>query len=94
VTDKKTLITAALSGVVALGLGAAQDAEAGKAGFEKCAGIVKAGMNDCGTSKHSCAGQAAADGDKDEWIYVPAGTCDKIAGATLKEKAAPDADKN
>ena len=88
--DKKTLISAALAGVVALGSGAiAQDASAAKAGFEKCAGIVKAGMNDCGTSKHGCAGQATTAGDKDEWIYVPEGTCDKIVGGTVTEKAAP-----
>ena len=46
-------------------------------------------MNDCGTSNHSCAGQAATDNDAEEWVYVPAGTCNKIAGATVKE-AAPD----
>jgi len=89
--NKSQLLSAALAGVVALGLGAAaQEAEAAKPGFEKCAGIVKAGMNDCGTSKHSCAGQATTDNDAEEWIYVPDGTCEKIAGSTLKE-AAPDA---
>ena len=86
--ENKTLISAALAGVVALGLGTmSQSAEAAKPGFEKCAGVVKAGMNDCGTSNHSCAGQAAADGDAEEWVYVPAGTCNKIAGGTLKEDA-------
>ena len=50
---------------------------------EKCAGIVKAGKNDCGTAKHSCAGQAKNDGDKDEWVAVPKGMCEKIVGATL-----------
>lgn len=51
---------------------------------EKCAGIVKAGKNDCGTSKHDCAGQATANRDSEEWIKVPKGTCNKIVGATLK----------
>ena len=88
--DKNVLMSAALAGVVALGLGAvAEDASAAKPGFEKCAGIVKAGMNDCGTSNHACAGQATKDGDAEEWVYVPAGTCNKIAGGNLKE-AAPD----
>ena len=86
-TDNKVLVSAALAGVVALGLGAA--AEAAKPGYEKCAGVVKAGMNDCGTSTHSCAGQAATDGDAEEWVYVPAGTCNKIAGGVVKEDA-PD----
>ena len=82
--DSKTLVTTALAGVLALGLGMAADqAQAGKAGMEKCAGIVKAGMNDCGTSKHACAGQAKKDGDKEEWLYVPKGSCDKIVGGKV-----------
>ena len=86
--DKKILMNAALAGVVALGLGAVGgEAQAAKAGFEKCAGIVKAGMNDCGTAKHDCAGQAAADGDAQEWLYVPEGSCAKIVGSTLKAPA-------
>jgi len=44
-------------------------------------------MNDCGTSLHACAGQATADNNAEEWIYVPAGTCGKIAGSSLKEAA-------
>jgi uncharacterized membrane protein len=51
---------------------------------EKCMGIAKAGLNDCGTSTHSCAGQASADNDPEEWIYLPKGTCDKIVGASIK----------
>ena len=86
--EKKVLMNAALAGVVALGLGAVGDqAQAAKAGFEKCDGIVKAGLNDCGTAKHDCAGQAATDGDAQEWIYVPEGTCAKIAGSMLKAAA-------
>ncbi len=81
-------IHSALAGVLALGMtGMSAEALAGKAGFEKCAGIVKTGMNDCGTSKHGCAGQAKRDADPEEWIYVPEGTCAKIAGATLKQAA-------
>ncbi len=58
-------------------------ATAGKPGMEKCAGIVKAGKNDCGTSKHACSGNAAVDKDPEEWVYVPAGTCEKIADGKL-----------
>ena len=84
-------VTAALSSVIALGIHAANSdtALAGKPGFEKCAGIVKAGLNDCGTSTHDCSGQATVDNDPEEWIYVPAGTCEKIVGATLKQAAEP-----
>ncbi|MDP6674455.1 MAG: DUF2282 domain-containing protein [Gammaproteobacteria bacterium] len=83
--DKEILINAAVAGVIALGLGAiSQPASAAKEGFEKCQGIAKAGMNDCGTSQHSCAGQAKTDSDAEEWVYVPEGTCGKIAGGTVK----------
>ncbi len=58
-----------------------------KPGFEKCAGIVKAGMNDCGSSKHQCGGMAKTDGDPEEWIFVPEGTCEKLVGGILKEPA-------
>ena len=81
-------VHSALAGVIALGMaGMSADALAGKPGHEKCAGIVKAGMNDCGTSQHDCAGQAKKDHDAEEWIYVPEGTCEKIAGARLKQAA-------
>lgn len=83
--DSKILINAAVAGVIALGLGAvSQPASAAKEGFEKCQGIAKAGMNDCGTSQHACAGQAKTDADAEEWVYVPEGTCDKIAGGKVK----------
>jgi uncharacterized membrane protein len=83
--NTKTIMSGAIAGALALGLSAVSPAAlAAKAGFEKCQGIVKAGMNDCGTSKHGCAGQAATDSLADEWVYVPEGTCKKIAGGSLK----------
>ena len=53
--------------------------------WEKCAGIAKAGKNDCGSldGKHQCAGQATADNSPQEWVYVPAGTCEKITGGSV-----------
>lgn len=50
--------------------------------WEKCAGIAKQGMNDCGSldGKHSCAGQAKIDNADNEWVYVPKGTCTKVTG--------------
>lgn len=54
---------------------------------EKCYGVVAAGKNDCQTATHSCAGTATMDRQEDAWIYVPAGTCEKIVGAKLKEPA-------
>jgi len=55
----------------------AQDAQ------EKCYGVVKAGMNDCGVGGvHSCANQSAQEGCASEWVYLPKGTCDKIVGGS------------
>ncbi len=57
------------------------------AGKEKCAGRILAGLNDCPTSMHACAGMADEDGDKEEFIFMPKGTCAKIAGThILKDK--------
>jgi uncharacterized membrane protein len=50
---------------------------------EKCAGIVKAGQNDCGANGHGCAGYADTDGDPNEWVFMPKGLCDKIVGAKV-----------
>ncbi len=82
------IIRGALAGVLALGMAAsAGQALAAKGDNEKCAGIVKAGKNDCGTSKGSCAGTAKMDRDAEAWVYVPKGTCEKIAGGTVTDKA-------
>ena len=65
----KTRFNSLLAGLVILGLSTVSTSVfAGKPGFEKCAGIVKIGMNDCGTSKHWCGGMAVTDGDPEEWI--------------------------
>lgn len=52
---------------------------------EKCLGVVKAGKNDCASlnKSHSCAGQAKADADANEWIKLPAGLCDRLAGGKV-----------
>lgn len=56
-------------------------AMAGKPGMEKCLGVAKAGMNDCGANGHTCAGHAKTDADANEWVYVPEGSCEKIVGS-------------
>lgn len=53
---------------------------------EKCYGVVKAGKNDCGTAKHSCAGVSKADNAPDEWVFMPKGLCDKIVGGSTTPK--------
>ncbi|MFT6153402.1 MAG: putative membrane protein [Crocinitomicaceae bacterium] len=53
--------------------------------WEKCAGIAKAGNNDCGAldGSHGCSGLAKSDNLAIEWVYVPEGTCDKIVGGRV-----------
>ena len=53
--------------------------------WEKCAGIAKAGKNDCGAldGKHDCAGNATVDNSDQEWVYTPEGTCEKITGGVV-----------
>jgi uncharacterized membrane protein len=83
----RNLIQGSLAGLVALSLSSlASGAFAAKGDTEKCAGIVKAGKNDCGTSKSACAGTSTVDRDPEAWVSVPAGTCSKIAGGTVTNK--------
>ena len=58
---RKALLRSALAGVLALGLAPGTQAQGqgqGKAEKEKCYGIAKAGQNDCGTARHTCAGKS------------------------------------
>jgi len=76
--SKDVIIHSAIASLLALGFAAGQ---AQAAATEKCAGIVKAGKNDCGTSFSGCHGSVNVDSHKEAWIEVPAGTCEKIVGA-------------
>jgi len=80
---RNVVITTAIGSLFALGSLTA-GAAAEKAPVEKCYGVVKAGKNDCQTAASACAATATKDGQKDAWIYVPKGTCEKIVGASLK----------
>lgn len=61
--------------------------------WQKCAGIAKAGKNDCGAAdgSHGCSGMAKKDNDPNEWVWVPEGTCEKITGGKVlgTEEASP-----
>jgi uncharacterized membrane protein len=85
---KSQTLTAAVAGLLALGLAASANAEPvkQKPGTEKCYGVAKAGKNDCGTAKHACAGFAKVDNDPTEWKYVAKGTCDSLGGKTAGPK--------
>ncbi len=74
-----TLIASAVLAALSMTAGAAMAQDAKK---EKCYGIVKAGKNDCQTATSSCAGTSKKDLQADAWVYLPAGTCAKIAGGS------------
>ena len=59
-------------------------APAQAADTEMCYGVAKAGANDCKAGSHGCAGMSTADRDPASFIVVPAGTCAKLAGGSLK----------
>lgn len=80
--NKSVALHAALASVLVLGVVANPVLAEDKAAKEKCFGVAKKGANDCATANgsHSCAGQAKADNDPNEWKLVPAGTCEKMGG--------------
>lgn len=85
--DTRHILSAAIGSLLVLGLVAGNASAADKKmDMEKCFGIAKAGKNDCASNKsaHSCAGQATKDRDPMDFVAVPKGTCEKIAGGTLK----------
>jgi len=84
-TKSDRILQTAFASLLAVGLAAsATEVLAAKGDNEKCAGIVKAGKNDCGTSKNACAGQVKTDNDSEAWIYVPKGLCERIAGGHIQ----------
>jgi uncharacterized membrane protein len=87
--NTRPLIYSAFAAMTTLGASAAFAGPAAQPdfSFEKCYGVVKAGQNDCQTATHSCAGTSTADDQADAWIYVPAGTCGKLAGGSIEPKA-------
>jgi uncharacterized membrane protein len=80
--NNQQAIKSVIASILALGV-AATEALAAKGDMEKCAGIVKAGKNDCGTSMNACAGQVKTDNHPEAWISVPAGTCERLSGGKV-----------
>ncbi|MCB1465369.1 MAG: DUF2282 domain-containing protein [Nitratireductor sp.] len=82
--DTKAILLAAAVAGVAL---ANTAAPAAAADSEKCYGVAVAGKNDCATATSSCAGTSKVDAQKDAFIAVPAGLCEKLAGGSLESSA-------
>ncbi|MGA9665499.1 MAG: DUF2282 domain-containing protein [Gallionella sp.] len=80
------ILSAAIGSLLVLGFASGNaNAADNKMNMEKCFAIAKAGMNDCSSNKsaHACAGQATRNNDPMDFVAVPKGTCDKIAGGSL-----------
>lgn len=78
--NSDVIIRSAFTGLIALGLATMGGQALAAQEMEKCAGIAKAGKNDCGSAANACAGTSKTDADKTAWILVPKGTCAKIVG--------------
>jgi uncharacterized membrane protein len=90
---KKTQFVVASAVAVALAMPFSSGAQGGPAPkpkfeAEKCFGVSRAGRNDCQTANSSCAGTSRRDSQGDAWIYMPAGTCEKVVGGSLQPKRA------
>lgn len=81
--NKRLIASSTLASLLVLAAAQAQADDKATA-KEKCFGNVKAGQNDCASADgaHSCAGQAKADNDANDWKYVAKGTCEKLGGST------------
>ena len=74
------MLAGTVSSLLLIGGLTAPNAEA--AAKEKCYGVVKAGHNDCATKTTSCAGSAKTDAQKDAFVMVPKGLCDRLVGGS------------
>jgi uncharacterized membrane protein len=87
---QSSMLRLAISGVLALsGVALTSTVLAADDSKEQCAGIVKAGKNDCATSTNACHGHVTADGSAEAWIYVPKGTCERIVGGRVVQVEEP-----
>ena len=89
-SNHSSMLQLAISGVLALsGAALTSTALAAQDGMEQCAGIVKAGKNDCATSANACHGHVTSDANSEAWIYVPQGTCARIVGGHVVKVQEP-----
>lgn len=93
-SKQSPILHLAISSVLALaGTALTSSALAADDGTEQCAGIAKAGKNDCATSTNDCHGHVTTNNNAEAWIYVPKGTCDRIAGGRVVQVEVPSPSK-
>jgi len=83
--SNKVLINGAIAAAITLAAVTSIDVEAKSKKIEKCYGVAKAAQNDCAAGPGtSCAGTSTTDGQKNAWMYVAKGSCEKIVGGNLE----------
>ena len=93
-TPKKSYLTSLIGSAISVAVlsTASTPTLANTQSQEKCAGIVKGGLNDCASAEHVCAGMNTDDAYPTDWIWLPQGTCNKINNAhVIIEEKAPKA---
>jgi uncharacterized membrane protein len=87
--NRINLLHAAMTSLLAIGAASTAPSALADHHQEQCAGVIKAGKNDCATSTNACHGHVTTDSNPEAWIYVPSGTCEKIVGARVVKVADP-----
>lgn len=86
---RQALISTAVSGLFAAAAmtAATQTFAQDEPEMEHCYGVVKAGKNDCAGPGHTCQGQAKTDASPQEYILVPAGTCERLVNGSTTPRS-------
>jgi uncharacterized membrane protein len=83
---KQKIVHAVVVAMLSANISAFADTDSAPA-MEKCYGVVKSGKNDCAIpNRNACSGRVNKDNDAQAWIFVPKGTCNKIAGGSTSPK--------
>ena len=87
--SNSNLLRTAMASLLALGASTAATSALADHHQEQCAGVIKAGKNDCATSTNACHSHVTTDSNPEAWIYLPTGTCERIVGARVIKVADP-----
>jgi uncharacterized membrane protein len=88
-SKSRVFLNLAVSSLLGAGLTSLATSAVAADDMEQCAGVIKAGKNDCATSTNACHGHVEADSSPEAWIYVPKGTCERIVGARVVQVVDP-----
>jgi uncharacterized membrane protein len=87
--NTSNLLRTAMASLLAIGAATVATSALADHHQEQCAGVIKAGKNDCATSTNACHSHVKTDSNPEAWIYLPKGTCEKIVGARVVKVVDP-----